>query len=439
MAGATFGSMGLLVVVLAFSCRGAAAADAETNPWRNEDGTLAGGTTVTRSALPENETGFDDGLVISYRAMGNRALRVAPRDEFNRFAGSTGMLDRGIDSADVKWRRQARETGGRMRMLIGPEGAFASDLTSSETERGGRNYLGAVMPLNPRWELAVINKLALFRLEATGRRAGLDAVTFRFGANPAVSFRPWFEATPYMGLGDREGGGIGFAGGLSKSWSSGISLQGEAHAWMPWDEGYETAQQDGRSHGVRVRGTLPVDRRLGFSGEAGFEWLELGPRAPGGRESAGRRGNWQVRAEYKLLKRDGAYMGHGFREQTLWDEQLVPVEFGVFADVRQERYWKPDGFTVLNPTEKSMRQRVGLFYYQALSPHIGFTAEAFVGRDPDREIQAGDLYGAAAWLNIVLNPCWRLWLGWGYESSSGNLSGGGGPTRNLSLGFNYNF
>ncbi len=108
MAGATFGSMGLLVVVLAFSCRGAAAADAETNPWRNEDGTLAGGTTVTRSALPENETGFDDGLVISYRAMGNRALRVAPRDEFNRFAGSTGMLDRGIDSADVKWRRHNR-------------------------------------------------------------------------------------------------------------------------------------------------------------------------------------------------------------------------------------------------------------------------------------------------------------------------------------------
>lgn len=443
-------------VAAVFRPADAGAAEARKAPWRMEfwrdsDGTLSGGdnavtlvrpmenTALTGDVLEGAPGGEDDEPIITYVNMGSRSIRVVPRDEFNRFAGSTAMLDRGIDSADTRWRRQARLTGVNMRMLNGPEGTLHFDGVSSSTEKGGRTFAGVVVPLNPRWELAVINKLASFELKETGRKAGVDALTLRVGANPSVSFRPWFELTPYVGLHDRGGGGVGMAGGVSKIWSSGMSLEGEAYAWQPWDEGYETARNDGLSHGVRVRGTLPVNRRLAFTGEADYEWLRLGSKAPGGSENAGRRGSWQIRAEYKILKRDGCYMGYGFREQNLWNEQLVPVELGLFADVYQQRYIRPRGFTALNPTEKSLRERVGVFYYQAVTPKIGFSAEAFVGQDPSRGIDAGELYGFAARLNLVFSPRLRVWCDWGYDSSNSSLSGGGGPNRNLSLGLNYNF
>jgi hypothetical protein len=299
--------------------------------------------------------------------------------------------------------------------------------------------MGAVVPLNPRWEMTVRNMLADFKQSETGNTAGLEAVALRLGANPSVSFRPWFEATPYLGLGDREGWGVGLAAGVAKNWTSGISLEAEAYAGRPWDEGYETALQDGTSHGIRLSGTLPVDRRLTLTAEAGYEWLELGSNAPGGRQSAGHRGDWTVRADYRLFKRDDAYMGYGFRDPTLWNEQLVPVEFGVFADIHGQRYRRPDGFTALNPTETSFRQRIGFFYYQAVSPHIGFDVEGYVGADSGRDIKAGDLYGIAARLNLVISPRLRAWAGWGYESSSDTLEGGGGPDRNFSFGINCNF
>ncbi len=444
MALAWFRSMRLAFLALAFCCPvDGQAADAETetwrtNPWRNPNGTLTRETTVRPSAAGENAGGAT-GEPLTYVPPGSRNQRAVPRDAFNRFAGGGATDDRGIDSADTKWRRQARTTGVRMRMLNGPEAAFSSEGVSSSSERGSRNFMGAVVPLNPRWELTALNKLADFKQLESGNRAGLDALTLRIGANPSVSFRPWFEATPYIGLGDRGGWGVGFAAGVAKSWSSGMSLEGEAHYGQPWDEGYETAVQDGKSHGVRLRGSMPVDRRLTLTAEAGYEWLELGRRAPGGSERAGHRGDWQVRAEYKLLKRDDAYMGYGFREPTLWNEQLVPVEFGVFADIYGQRYRRPDGFTALNPAEESFRQRVGLFYYQAVSPHIGFNMEAYVGADPGRDIREGDLYGLSIRLNLVVSPRLRAWFGWGYENGSSDLSGGGGPDKNFSFGFNWNF
>ena len=447
-----------LAVIAATACRPSdcSAMEAETAPqrmefWRDSPGTLSGGdnsvalvrrmndTELTGDALEGATGGEEEEPVITYVNMGSRSIRVVPRDEFNRFAGGTAMRDRGIDSADTRWRRQARLTGVQMRMLNGPEGVLHSEGVSSTSEKGGRTYAGAVVPLSPRWELAVINKLASFELKETGRKAGLDALRLRVGANPSVSFRPWFEMTPYIGLRDRGGGGVGLAAGVSKLWSSGMSLEGEAYAWQPWDEGYETALNDGRSHGIRLRGTLPVDRRLTFTGEAGYEWLRLGPNAPGGAENAGHRGSWLLRAEYKLLKRDGCYMGYGFREETLWNEQLVPMELGLFADIYRERYSKPRGFTALNPTERSLRERVGVFYYQAVSPKIGFNAEAFIGQDPSRGIDAGELYGFAARLNLVFSPRLRMWCGWGFDSSNSSLSGGGGPNRSFSFGLNYNF
>lgn len=419
------------------------------NPWRNADGSLVAGSVGVAStaalanlaepATVEQGASDTDGFV-AYRDLGDHATRTVPRELYEPLeADDTAALDRGIDSADTKWRRQARTTGVRMRMLNGPEANTAVELPSSGTEKGLRHYAGAVVPLNSRWELAVLNRLGMFELKETGGKAGLESVTVRVGANPSVSFRPWFAVTPYTGLRDGDGVGVGISGGLAKSWRSGMTLEAEAFAFQPWDEGYETAYNDGRSHGFRVQGTMPVDRRLTITAGVEYEWLELGPHAPGGSGYAGRRGSLDARIEYLLLKRDSSYMGYGFRDQSLWYEQLVPIELGLFADVHVQRYIRPRGFDTLNPTEKSFRQRIGLFYNQAISPHLGFNAEAYVGQDPRRGMDPGDLYGVTFRLNAVVNPHLRFWCGWGFESDNDSLSGGGGPDRTWSMGMSYNF
>lgn len=411
----------ILLAVLGIIASGVARADdqpgtAWVNPWRKANGDLS------ERATPIGRAGPD------------------PLAEYNR-AGedSRAMNDRGIDSADTKWRRQARLTGVRMRMLNGPQLAFAAEGYSSDTERGVRNRLGAVVPLNPRWELAALDRMGIYNLKDGDKRAGLEALTLRVGANPSVSFRPWFAMTPYVGLWDADGVGLGLSGGVEKSWPSGISLRGEAYAWEPWDEGYDTVVQDGRRHGFQVQGTLPIDRRLTLTGTAGYEWLELGPRAPGGSCYAGRRGNWSVRAQWIALRRDGAYMGYGFRDTSLWSEELVPVEFGFFGEVSGQRYHRPEGFNILNPTEKSLRERVGIVYNQAISPHLGFNSEAYVGQDPRRGMGFGELYGATFRMNLLVNVNLRLWFGWGYESESNNMESGGGPTSYYSFGLHWIF
>lgn len=369
----------------------------------------------------------------------NTLFETRPLGEFNRLgAPTTAVADRGIDSSDVKWRRQARITGVRMRMLNGPEIAGDTDYFSSDYERGTRFHLGGIMPVNSRWELAALSRTGAFQLRETGERAGVEAVTLRIGANPSVSFRPWLSITPYTGLWQSDALGVGVAAGAQKSFG-GLSFTGRAFAFEPWDEGYDTALHDGRRHGFEFTTSIQVDRRLTINAAAGYEWLELGPHAPNGRENAGRRFNWMLRADWIALKRDGAYMGYGFRDPSLWSEQLVPCDFGFFAQVGGERYFQPENFTTINPTRRSMSERVGFFLNQAISPHIGVNVEGYVGQDPYREIRRGDLYGLTARLNVVVNERFRMWAGWGHESSSTSLESGSGPTRYLSFGFNVNF
>ncbi len=125
--------------------------------WRDAPGTLAGGdnsVTLVRDMRRTELTGDrlagareeEEEHVVGYRRMGDNRLRVMPRDEFNTFGGSTAMMDRGIDSADTRWRRQARVTGVRMRMLNGPQGTLHGESASSETETGGRAHAGVVVP-----------------------------------------------------------------------------------------------------------------------------------------------------------------------------------------------------------------------------------------------------------------------------------------------------
>lgn len=82
--------------------------------------------------------------------------------------------DRGIDSADVKWRRQARLTGVQVRMLNGPEAMISGDGFSSDTERGVRTRQGAVAPINNRWKLAALNRLNFFSMKEGGGDAGME-------------------------------------------------------------------------------------------------------------------------------------------------------------------------------------------------------------------------------------------------------------------------
>lgn len=468
--------MPLLLWLAAGAAVAAADADASwTNPWRNADGTLTdksvlvtgneddgrggvfhslpvagwdgeGGGEGLSAMLPVRSSlgvsAADFPLEKSVVGSGKPApARATPRTEYNRLAGGDpgAMNDRGIDSADVKWRRQARLQGERMRMLNGPEFAMSSAMSMSDTERGLRLLVGAVMPLNPRWELAALNSLGLFTLKETGERAGRDILTLRLGPGPNATFRPWIALTPYMNFGAASGGGAGLSGGLGKYWANGISIAVEGYAWRPWDEGFSTTLQDGRSHGVSMTATMPINRRLTLLAGAEYEFLELGPGAPDGARYAGRRGGWDARANFLLLKRDGAFMGYGFRDETLWTEQLVPMELGIFGDLRWQRYVRPDGFDILAPTPKMFQQRVGVYYNQAFSPSFGLNTEAYVGQDTGRGLSFGGIFGATARLTVVLNPRFRLWCGWGYEKTNNTLEGAGGPEHSLSFGMNCNF
>jgi hypothetical protein len=420
------------------------------NPWRTGDGGLAAGT-AAGGGEPREVDG--PGPVNPWRREGgdgpeggvDLAALPPPRNEYNTLAGGNprAMNDRGIDTADTKWRRQARITGVRLRMLNGPEAGYSREGFLTNLEEGARHALGATAPVNVRWEMAALNTLSSYRLRESGARAGLDSLTLRLGGNPSVSKRPWFSITPFAGLGDADGRGLGVSAGYSWSFSGGIGLDAEAYYSDPWDEGYDTAVQDGRRHGFALGLTVPVDRRLSLAAGVDGEWLELGPRAAAGKQSAGRRWSWNFRANYAIWRRDGAFMDYGFRNPTLWSEDLVPTELGIFGDLLWSRYLAPENFTVLAPTRKSFRQRIGVFYNQALSPRLGFNSEAYVGQDPRRGIGPGEIHGVTGRLILAVNSRLRLWAGLGYESDRQETTaagtGGGTPTRNLSLGLNCNF
>ncbi|MDR2392167.1 MAG: hypothetical protein LBE84_10880, partial [Planctomycetota bacterium] len=220
----------------------AAIRENEINPWRNKNGSLVDGAVLmspggagrpssgpasARNAGLAEETGkplrvvlpanlpmagvasaFEQGEEIGIEPA---ALYEMPREEYNTYAGGDprALNDRGIDYADTKWRRQARITGIRMRMLNGPELAVAYDGISTNLEQGSRTSAGAVAPINTRWEMAAINNFTAYESKPTGAEAALDAVTIRLNGNPSVSKRPWAAITPFAGMRDGRGRGIG--------------------------------------------------------------------------------------------------------------------------------------------------------------------------------------------------------------------------------------
>lgn len=344
-----------------------------------------------------------------------------------------------VRDEDTALKRKTRLLGTRMRTLYGPEAAYQNAFIDAEEERGSRHTIGVTLPLTEVWEGAVFGHLSFFSLKRGSHDAGRESMDLRVGMNPGSAFRPWFALTPYLNFGDAEGQGVGIAAGLAETWRNGANLSGEVFAWRPWDEGYYTIVEDGRKHGAALALALPFTDRLTLNSRAYYEELELGGGARSGAQYAGNRYAINTRACYRLLRRDGAYMGYGFRDDILWNEYLVGSELGIFLQVDFQRYFKPDGFDALNPVPEVFAQEVGLSLQYAFSPHFGLTAEGFLGRDPDRDLQFGELAGVNGRLTVVATPNLRIWAGASYMKTNTTLESSGGEETTVSFGINYAF
>lgn len=351
-----------------------------------------------------------------------------------------GEIPHGIlREEDAALKRRARLLGSRMRTLYGPEAAYRSAFIDAEEESGSRHTVAITLPLTEVWEGAAFGHLSFFSLKRGTHSAGRESLDLRFGMNPGRTFRPWFALTPYQNFGDAEGEGLGITAGMSRGWRNGAQLSGEVFAWRPWDEGYYTIVEDGRKHGAALALAFPFTDRLTLNSRAYYEELELGGGARSGAQYAGNRYAINTRACYRLLRRDGAYMGYGFRDDILWNEYLVGSELGIFVQVDFQRYFKPDGFDALNPVPEVFAQEVGLSLQYAFSPHLGLTAEGFLGRDPDRDLQFGELAGVNGRLTVVATPNLRIWAGASYMKTNTTLESSGGEETTISFGINYAF
>lgn len=336
-------------------------------------------------------------------------------------------------------KRGARRAGTRMRALYGPQATYHNAIIDAEEESGSRQTVAATMPFTEVWEGAVFGHLSFFSLKHGSHDAGREALGLRVGMNPGRTFRPWFALMPYQNFGDAGGQGLGVAAGMSETWRNGTYLSAEVFAWRPWDEGYYTIVEDGRKHGAALALTLPFTNRLTLDSRAYYEELELGEGARSGAQYAGNRYALNARASYRLLRRDGAAMGYGFRDDALWNEYLVGSELGIFAQVDFQRYFRPDGFAALNPVPEVFAQEVGLSLQYAFSPHLGLTAEGFIGRDPDRDLRFGELGGVNGRLTVVATPNLRVWAGASYMKTNTTLESSGGEETSFLFGIQYVF
>lgn len=344
-----------------------------------------------------------------------------------------------LRNQDTTLKRKARLQGIRMRALYGPEVAYQGGFINAEDEVGSRHTIAATMPLTEIWELAAFDNLSFFSLKNESSSASRESMTLRFGMNPGRKFRSWFALTPYFNFGDADGTGLGVTAGMSNTWRNGANLAAEMYAWRPWDEGYYTIIEDGRKHGGTLWFTLPFTKDLILSSRAFYEELDLGDGAKSGAQYAGNRYGINARAYYRLLHRDNAFMGYGFRDDNLYNEYLVGSELGIFMQLDFQRYFRPDGFDALNPVPEVFAQEIGASFQYAISPHIGLVAEGFLGRDPDRDLGFGELAGINGRLIVVVNPHLQIWTGASYLKTNTTLESSGGEETILSFGINYTF
>lgn len=320
-------------------------------------------------------------------------------------------------------------------------------------------------------------KYSLGKSTRSGRyAAGRESLELRLGKKPGNSLRPWLSVTPYTNFGDAKGEHVSIASGFSKTWKNGAGVFAELFAWRPWDEGYYTILNDGQRHGGALTFSWPWGSRFALSGRVHYEELALGTaaksRAPdvvnpdslkletrasgksrdlipeldrnlinreSGWQYAGNRYGVNAKGYLKLLKKNSGFMGYGFRNEDLWNEFLVGSELGIYANVDWQRYNRPDAFNAFYPVPKVFAQQLGVSGQYAFSPHFGVSCDAYLGRDPERDLKFGEIGGVNARMTVVINPHFRLWGSYIYSKSGATLESGSGAENIFSIGFNYKF
>lgn len=366
---------------------------------------------------------------------------VAANNSANqRGASSTeDLLPEIMRDDNIMMKRQGRIEGMRMRTLYGPQSIYHSAFIDAEDEAGSRHTIGVSIPLSKSWEIGLFENISYFALKKDNHHAARESTDIRLGLNPGHSFRPWLTLSPYFNFDDAKGEGLGVALGFTNIWRNGAVLSAEAYAWRPWDEGYSTIIENGQKHGVGADFTLPILKNLQIIARAFYEELELGEGAKSGAQYAGHRYLINVRGYCRLLHSDEAYMDYGFRSDDLKNEFLAGTELGIFMQADFQRYFKPGGFHAVNPVPEVFAQELGISFQKAISPRLGITGEGFIGRDPDRDLKFGELYGLRGRFLAVLSPHVRVWAEAAYLKTNTTLESAGGRETTISFGLNYAF
>ena len=340
---------------------------------------------------------------------------------------------------DSLLKRRARRQALHLRVQRELEALYWGSSINTTSEVGSRHGMGFVLPFAENWEFVALDRVSFFALKTGGRSAGRESLELRVARAVGNSFRPWFSVISYFNFNEARGARPSIAGGFSKSWRNGASIEAEGFGWHPWDEGYYTILGDGERHGGALGFTAPLGDRLALSARGHYEELTLGTWAKTGAQYAGNRYGVNARTYLRVLQGKNEFMGHGFRNEDLRDEYLTGSELDLYVGIDWRRYSKPDFFHAFNPAPMVFGQQLGMVFQKAFSPHLGISGEAYLGRDPDRKLRIGELAGASLRLNVPVSPRFRFWLAGNYAKTSANLESSGGAESIISVGLNYTF
>ncbi len=349
------------------------------------------------------------------------------------------QLPASADGGDSPWKRGARQQALRMRALAAPEALYWISSIDTSSEVGSRQALGFAMQFTENWEFTVFDRLSFFALKTGGRSAGRQSLELRVSRAPGNAFRPWFSLSPYCNFHEGRGARPSLASGFVKGRKNGASVEAEAFAWQPWDEGYYTILEDGERFGGALGLSLPFGEVLVLNARGHYEELTLGTWAKHTAQYAGNRYGVNARSYLRVIRRKGEETGRGFRNDDLRDVYPTGSELGLFVGIDWRRYSRPDFFNAFYPAPMVFGQQLGMAFQKAFSPHLGISGEAYIGRDPDRKLRIGELAGVSLRLNLPLSPSFRFWLAGNYAKTSATIESSNGSESILSLGLNYNF
>ena len=335
-----------------------------------------------------------------------------------------------------KWELLSRAL--RVRREFGPELALTNLHTGNDVESVFRESAAFRMPVRDRLSLAAVlecDSFLLDRKDASDLNANLTSLELRYILDQNRKWRYWAWVMPYTGK-DITGTGVGC--GVRWRPGEGIDARVKVEGWMPWDANTYSVLNDGRRHGISAAVRRPLTTRLTATVDGASMWYELGGRAPGGAQWAGQSNEVGVRLDYTLFRRTNAVMSDCFYDRRV--EQEDALRFGVipYAAFRHKLYHMTSGFDAVPVSQRSSDFRFGVVYNQPLNRHWGFSLGAYMGQDPLRNLDWGQVNGVHGRLIFVVSHRVRLWLGYGLDADT-ESGVEGGATQALECGLNINF